>query len=239
MKRILTRIATCLTLTGILLVLLAACRSQAGSDPTGLTHYTPQDFISMQQFEVVNSQYPDTDIAYVHKDNSILYRTHMPDRIRGEERTIFYEISPERNREYVDGAWQTIATDDIDDYVQSMDAVTGKQYHNLQPANFRQTSDYVWEIDTDAFFRQAFRHTYEWYFGKDYTDAEFDAAFDETHVSMYGNLDLYTVTLDCTDPAQIRLTIAKRATDTTSAFTQVFTYRNVHTAEITLPEESA
>ncbi len=107
----------------------------------------------------------------------------------------------------------------------------------MQKAYFKPAGDNVWEIESEHFFREAFRQSYELYFGKDYTDAEFDASFDTAKGELYGNLDDYTVTLDCSQPDTMRLSIAMRATETTIAHTVTYTYTAINTATIDLPPQ--
>mgnify|MGYP001026911258 CR=1 FL=1 len=228
-------VVCCLVLAGA----LVACKpnDNAQHDPTGTARFTPDDFIQLKQFTAVSSQFPDTTLTYIRKDNTITYQTTMPDTLRGGTRPIYYVLSPQDNREYTDGAWRTIAQADVDDYVQSIDNACGLVYHNVQKAYFKPAGDNVWEIESEHFFREAFRQSYELYFGKDYTDAEFDASFDTAKGELYGNLDDYTVTLDCSQPDTMRLSIAMRATETTIAHTVTYTYTAINTATIDLPPQ--
>lgn len=228
---------------GILAVLfmgafvLNACNKNKDSDPTQVAHYTPDDFIKMQSFAVTNSDYPNTHAIYEKTGSQLNFYTAMPSGVENGQNEIYYVFTATQSKKYVNGSWQPIEQNDVPAYVDSLRKSTGLNYRNVKKDYIKQTNSHCYEIDQEHFFMQAFRGQYESYFGKDYAESDFKDAFAIAKEELYGNIDDYTITLDCSDPAQITLQISKPMKNDEQALAQTFVYSQIDSAKVELPDD--
>ncbi|MDE6870463.1 MAG: hypothetical protein K2J75_07015, partial [Clostridia bacterium] len=80
---------------------------------------------------------------------------------------------------------------------------------------------------------EAFRVKYETFFGKEYEESEFTTEYESQKEDLFGNVDDYMITLDCTTKKQMTLSI-ENATDK-----KLLTYRysDIEDTSITLPKD--
>ena len=189
---------------------MALCAVGCNKDDgfTDLDYYDFEDFITLKNFTVKFSQEPNTVGKYVNDGSEIRFMTDTTDE-EGANNQVYYTFSAEESKAYIGGAWQTIETQDIDDYLSSIADRIGLSYTKIQEA-------YVTEI---------FRQKYEAYFGKDYEENEFAVEYEKQKEEIFGNVDDYTIKLDFTQKKQIMLTITKNGDgdkqETWFAFTDI------------------
>ncbi|MDE5756755.1 MAG: hypothetical protein K2I23_06670, partial [Clostridia bacterium] len=212
----------------IMTAVLCACnRDGEGCD---LEYYDWKDFSSLKNFTVVNSQEPNTTAKYVNDGSKILFETTTVSE-EGENNVI-YQFSTDENKAYIAGAWQDIDIKDADDYLSSITDRTGLAYVGIKEPYVKEIAKHKYSIDADHFFKEAFRVKYETFFGKEYEESEFTTEYESQKEDLFGNVDNYMITLDCTTKKQMTLSIENAKEK------KLLTYRysDIEDTSITLPK---
>ncbi len=219
----------------ILLALTTAvlCGCQKKGDDFFDTDYLNfEDFKSLKNFTVINSNEPNTTAKYINDGSRILFETTTATE-EGIDNNVIYIFSTDKNTAYIGDAWQDIELKDVDDYLSSISDRTGLAYVNIEEVYVKEIADHKYAIDPDHFFKEAFRVKYETFFGKDYEESEFNIEYEKQKEELFGNVDDYLITLDCSTKKQMSLSI-ENAKDK-----KLLTYRytDIDNTDITLPKE--
>ncbi|MDE6276351.1 MAG: hypothetical protein K2M75_07460 [Clostridia bacterium] len=222
-------ITTCILTVCALACALCAC--QKDGEGWDLNYYDVTDFTSLKNFTVVNSQEPNTTAKYVNDGSRILFETTTVSD-DGEDNNVIYQFSVDENKAYISGAWQDIDVKDADDYLSSIADRTGLAYVGVKDPYVKKIAKRKYAIDPDHFFKEAFRVKYETFFGKDYEESEFTTEYESQKEDLFGNVDNYMITLDCSTKKQMTLSI-ENAKDK-----KLLTYRytDIEETDISLPK---
>lgn len=214
------------------LLIFASCdkKGEAGDNE----YCTIQDFLNLDNFTLQNSTEKNTVCKYVIKDGRIMFESKSSSEEYGEN-TVYYVFETTASKAYIGSEWQSVGTDDVDDYLSSIDDRTGLVYNNLQANYFEKTKENVYTIQNGHFFKELFRQKYEKFFGKDYDEGDFMTEYEKQKEDLFGNIDAYNVQLDCSEKGKMTLSIEK-PTDDGREYTS-YTYSDIGKTEITLPEE--
>ncbi|MDE5616944.1 MAG: hypothetical protein K2I78_04070, partial [Clostridia bacterium] len=175
-----------ITIISAIAICAVGCNKDDGF--TDLDYYDFEDFITLKNFTVKFSQEPNTVGKYVNDGSEIRFMTDTTDE-DGVKNQVYYTFSAEESKAYVSGAWQTIETQDIDDYLASIADRIGLSYTKIQEAYVTEINDRVYTVDPDHFFKELFRQKYEMYFGKDYEENEFAIEYEKQKEQIFGNVD--------------------------------------------------
>ncbi|MDE5990684.1 MAG: hypothetical protein K2O95_07815 [Clostridia bacterium] len=208
-----------------------ACNNGNGFDD--LDYYDFEDYTTLKNFTVTNSQEKNTVGKYVNDGSEIRFMSEATSE-DGTTNKVYYTFSSEESKAYIGGAWQNIETQDVDDYLASIADRTGLSYIKIQEAYLTETSERLYTVEADHFFKELFRQKYEMYFGKDYEENEFAAEYENQKEGIFGNVDDYMITLDFTQKKQITLTITKNGESEKQESWYVFT--DIGDTKIELPE---
>ena len=223
-------ITTSIILICILAVAFCACNKDG--DGFNFEYYDLKDFTTLKNFTVVNSQEPNTVAKYVNDGSRILFETTTTDD-SGEPNNVIYQFSTDENKAYISGAWQDIDVKDADDYLSSIADRTGLAYAGVKEPYVKEIATHKYSFDPDNFFKEAFRIKYETFFGKEYEESEFTAEYESQKEDLFGNVDNYMITLDCTTKKQMTLSIENAKEK------KLLTYRynDIEDTNITLPKD--
>ena len=199
-----------------------------------LDYYDFEDFITLKNFTVKFSQEKNTVGKYDNDGSEIRFMTDTTDE-DGINNKVYYTFSAEGSKAYIGEKWQSVETDDVDDYLASIADRIGLSYTKIQEAYLTEISERLYSVDPDHFFKELFRQKYEMYFGKDYEENEFAVEYEKQKESIFGNVDDYMITLDFTQKKQITLTITK-STEGEKQETW-FTFSDIGDTKIDLPKE--
>ena len=121
----------------------------------------------------------------------------------------------------------------MDDYLSSIADRTGLSYVGVKETYVTKISKHKYAIDPDHFFKEAYRVKYETIFGKEYEESEFTTEYESQKESLFGNVDNYMITLDCSTKKQMTLSIenAKEKKLLT------YKYSDIEDTSITVPKE--
>lgn len=222
--------------TFILLTICALAASFCGcnkdKDAFDLDYYDYKDFTALKNFTVVNSQEPNTVAKYVNDGSRILFETTTTDG-EGGENNVIYQFSVDENKAYISGSWQDIDLKDVDDYLSSIADRTGLAYVGIKENYVEEVAEHKYSIDPDHFFKEAFRIKYETFFGKEYEESEFTNEYESQKEELFGNVDNYMITLDCSTKKQMTMSIENAKEK------KLLTYRysNIDKTNITLPKD--
>lgn len=194
-------------------------------------YYDIEDFVGLKNFTVASSL-ETSSCKYVRDDNKILFESDSLSPEYGKN-TVYYMFSTQENKAYIGNQWQMIATDDVDDYLTSIEDRTGLVYTHIQSTFANMTKDKFYTIDNEHFFKELFRQKYELYFGNDYSESDFINEFEKQKQELFGDIDKYVVTLDCTKKHTMVLTIDYKSEEPKKT---TFTYTEIDNTEIILPE---
>ena len=211
---------------------IALCACQEDGDGWDLDYYDLKDFTSLKNFTVVNSREANTTAKFVNDGSRILFETTTTDT-EGEENVILYQFSTDENKAYISGAWQDVETKDVDDYLSSIADRTGLSYVGVQETYVKKIAKHKYAIDPDHFFKEAFRVKYETVFGKEYEESEFTTQYESQKEDLFGNVENYMITLDCSTKKQMTLSI-ENAKDKKLL---TYKYSKIEDTNITLPKE--
>lgn len=214
------------------LTLFAACKDQ--TNPAESEYCTIEDFLNLDNFTLVNSTEKNTVCKYEVKDGRILFESKSTTEVLGEN-TVYYVFGTAGSKAYIGSEWQSIGTDDVDDYLSAIADRTGLVCNKLQSTYFERTKDRVYTIQNGHFFKELFRQKYEKFFGKDYEESDFMIEYEKQKEDLFGNIDAYTVKLDCSEKGKMTLSVEK-PTDDGREYT-AYTYSDIDKTQITLPEE--
>ena len=223
-----------ITLSILLICMMAVtlCSCKDDGDGYDFEYYDLEDFTSLKNFTVVNSQEPNTIAKYVNDGSRILFETNTSDK-EGENNVVLYHFAIDDNKAYIAGAWQLIDNSDVDDYLTSIAERTGIAYVGVAEPYAEEISSRKYTIEPDHFFREAFRVRYEFFFGKDYEESEFTTEYESQKESLFGNVDNYMITLDCSTKKQMTLTIANQVEKKSLSYK----YTDIEDTSITVPQE--
>lgn len=228
MKKFIITVLILLTMTALLL-----CGCQKKSEGLFDTEYHNfEDFKNLKNFTVVNSNEPNTTAKYVNDGSRILFETTTLTEEKAQNNVI-YVFSTDENKAYIADAWQDIDIKDVDDYLSSIADRTGLAYVKIKDTYVKEIAKHKYSIEPDHFFKETFRIKYETYFGKTYEENEFAVEYEKQKETLFGNVDNYMITLDCTAKKQMTLTIenAKEKKLLT------YKYSDIENTNITLPKE--
>lgn len=214
-------------------VVFAGCKEK--DKPNASEYFGVEDFLTLDNFTLVNSTEKNTVCKYVVKDNKILFESKSKSEEYGEN-TVYYVFETSGSKAYIGSKWQSIGEDDVDDYLAAIDDRTGLVYNNLMTEYFQKIGDNVYTVQNAHFFKELFRQKYEKYFGKDYDEADFMAEYEKQKEDLFGDIDAYTVKLDCSEKGKMTLSVEKPAEDGRE-FTS-YTYSDIDVTKIILPEEA-
>ncbi|MDE5654242.1 MAG: hypothetical protein K2I46_01360 [Clostridia bacterium] len=214
----------------ILAITLFACKKNG--DDFDLNYYDLKDFTSLKNFTVVNSREPNTTAKYVNDGSRILFETTTAVS-EGDDNVVLYHFSTDENKAYIADAWQDVDVKDVDDYLSSIADRTGLAYVGVQETYVTEIATHKYAIDPDHFFREAFRIKYETIFGKDYEESEFTTEYESQKESLFGNVDNYMITLDCTTKKQMTLSIENQQ----DKKLLTYKYSDIENTDITMPKE--
>ena len=183
-----------LALVAILLLIIAAIALWGCSkSESANANYTPEDFLSLDNFTLRTNVKPDSVIRYDKSGSDLRYSTtHVGD---GYTNTVYYVFGTTEFTE-----------------------IEGKKLK--------------FSVEPERFFKQAYRQIYQNYFGNDYDEETFAKDFEQNSEALFGNLDDYEVTLDCSASDSISLTIENKAEKSSD----VYEYYAIGSTEIELPE---
>lgn len=229
MKNKLIIIISILLVCAIAVTLCSCKKDGEGKD---YDFYDLKDFTTLKNFTVVNSREPNTTAKFVNDGSRILFETTTVDG-EGEDNVVLYHFSTDDNKAYISGSWQSIDIKDADDYLSSIADRTGLAYVGIQEKYVTEIAKHKYSINSDHFFKEAFRVKYETVFGKEYEESEFTAEYESQKESLFGNVDNYMITLDCSTKNQMTLSI-ENAKDK-----KLLTYRysDIEDTSITVPKE--
>lgn len=230
MKKIILITSLILSLTLAGFVLLSACDKEGMPETE---YYSIQDFINLRNFTVTSSLEKNTVCKYVLENNKIMFESDSSSEEYGDN-VVYYSFDANESKIYTGGMWQSIATDDVDDYLSSIDERTGLIYNNLQANFFEEKDKNVYIIQNGHFFKELFRQKYEKFFGKDYEESDFMIEYEKQKDELFGDIDEYTVKLDCSQKKQMTLSVEKPITDGREY--TAYTYTDVDRTKIKLPE---
>lgn len=194
--------------------------------------YTPEDFISLDNFTLKTNVKPDAVIRYAKADGALYYSsTHIGE---GYTNTVYYSFNGSDNKEYSEGVWKDIEDTDVDSYVNSIENACGLIYNKLDPTQFEevQGKKLTFSVDPGTFFKQAYRQIYQNYFGTDYDEENFSQDFNENAPTLFGDMKEYDVTLDCSKSDRIVLKIENKKEKSSD----VYEYYAIDSTTIALPE---
>lgn len=212
----------------VAVVTLWGCSKSESASAT----YTPEDFLSLDNFTLKTNVKPDSVIRYDKESSELYYSTtHVGD---GYTNTVYYVLGDNDNREYSEGAWKDIEDADAHSYVTSIENACGLIYNKLDPTEFKETEGkkLVFSVDPERFFKQAYRQIYHNYFGDDYDEETFAKDFEQNAPALFGDMSDYSVTLDCSKSDSMSLTIENKAEKSSD----VYEYYAIGSTKITLPE---
>ncbi len=222
-----------LALVAILLLIIAAIALWGCSkSESANANYTPEDFLSLDNFTLRTNVKPDSVIRYDKSGSDLRYSTtHVGD---GYTNTVYYVFGKSENKEYSEGVWKDIEDTDVDSYVNSIENACGLVYNKLDATEFTEIEGkkLKFSVEPERFFKQAYRQIYQNYFGNDYDEETFAKDFEQNSEALFGNLDDYEVTLDCSASDSISLTIENKAEKSSD----VYEYYAIGSTEIELPE---
>lgn len=222
-----------LAIVAILLLILATIALWGCSkSDSASANYTPEDFLSLDNFTLKTNVRPDDVIRYDKSGSGLIYSTtRIGD---GYTNTVYYVFGNGENKEYSEGAWKDIEDVDVDGYVNSIENACGLVYNKLDATEFREIEGKKlrFSIEPERFFKQAYRQIYQNYFGNDYDEETFAKDFEQNSEALFGNLDDYKVTLDCSASDSISLTIENEAENSSD----VYEYYAIGSTSISLPE---
>ncbi|MBD5100643.1 MAG: hypothetical protein HDT29_05185 [Clostridiales bacterium] len=219
-----------------IIAMVAICSFGCNKDDgfKDLDYYDFEDFITLKNFTVKFSQEKNTVGKYDNDGSEIRFMTDTTDE-DGINNKVYYTFSAEGSKAYIGEKWQSVETDDVDDYLASIADRIGLSYTKIQEAYLTEISERLYSVDPDHFFKELFRQKYEMYFGKDYEENEFAVEYEKQKESIFGNVDDYMITLDFTQKKQITLTITKN-TEGEKQETW-FTFSDIGDTKIDLPKE--
>lgn len=216
----------------LLLILATVALWGCSKSESASANYTPEDFLSLDNFTLKTNVKPDSVIRYEKRDNTLYYSTtHVGE---GYTNTVYYVLGDKQNKEYSEGAWKNIEDADAESYVNSIENACGLVYNKLDPTEFREIEGekLKFSVDPERFFKQAYRQIYQNYFGNDYDEETFSKDFEQNASALFGELSDYSVTLDCSKSDSISLTIENKAEKSSD----VYEYYAIDSTKITLPE---
>lgn len=225
-------IITIIALLALCLALFAGCKDDTKAVES--EYYTVEDFLNLDNFTLVNSTEKNTVCKYEIKDGRILFESKSTTEELGEN-TVYYVFSTSGSKAYIGSKWQAIGTDDVDDYLAAIEDRTGLVYNKLQATYFEKAKERVYTIQNAHFFKELFRQKYEKFFGKEYEESDFTIEYEKQKEDLFGNIDAYTVKLDCSEKGKMTLSVEK-PTDDGREYT-AYTYSDIDKTQITLPEE--
>ena len=220
-----------ITIISAIAISCVACKDGDGFED--LEYYDFKDFSTLKNFTVKNSQEKNTIGRYDNTGNEIRFMTESTDE-DGTTNKVYYSFSSQESKAYIGDAWQTIETQDVDDYLASIADRTGLSYTKIQEAYLTEKSERLFAVEPDHFFKELFRQKYEMYFGKDYEENEFAVEYEKQKESIFGNVDDYMITLDFTQKKQITLTVVKNVEGEKQETSFVFT--DIGDTKIELPK---
>ena len=135
------------------LTLFAACKDQ--TNPAESEYCTIEDFLNLDNFTLVNSTEKNTVCKYEVKDGRILFESKSTTEVLGEN-TVYYVFGTAGSKAYIGSEWQSIGTDDVDDYLSAIADRTGLVCNKLQSTYFERTKDRVYTIQNGHFFKELF-----------------------------------------------------------------------------------
>lgn len=228
MKKFLIILITIASVIGILA--FAACNKEQKPDTE---YYSVQDFLDLKNFTVKSSLEKSTVCKYSVEDNKILFESDSTSEEYGDNK-VYYTFDATESKIYTGGKWQSIGADDVDDYLSSIEDRTGLIYNNLQANYFEDKGKNVFVIENGHFFKELFRQKYEKYFGKEYDESDFMIEYEKQKQELFGDIDSYTIKLDCSQKLEMTLSIEK-TTEDGREYTS-YTYTNIDNTKIVLPE---
>ena len=208
------------------------CACQNDGDGWDYEYYDLKDFTTLKNFTVVNSREPNTTAKFVNDGSRILFETTTTDE-EGEDNVVLYHFSTDDNKAYISGAWHDVDIKDADDYLSSIADRTGLAYVGVQETYVKEIAKRKYAIDPDHFFKEAFRVKYETIFGKEYEESEFTTEYESQKETLFGNVDNYMITLDCSTKKQMTLSI-ENAKDKKLL---TYKYSDIEDTNITVPKE--
>lgn len=222
--------------TALLVVLLLAVVALAlwgcSKSETAYANFTPEDFLSLDNFTLKTNVRPDDVMRYVKKDGALYYSsTHVGE---SHTNTVYYVFDNGNNREYSEGIWKDIEDADAEKYVATINTACGLVYNKLDPSQFREIpgKKLMFSVDPEQFFKQAYRQIYQTYFGTDYDEENFAQDFEENADTLFGDLNGYEIVLDCSKADSIVLSI-ENSKDKSS---DVYEYYAIGSTGIVLPD---
>lgn len=220
-----------LILAILLLVVAAAALWGCEKGESAYTNYTPEDFVSLNNFTLRTNVKPDNVMRYEKKGDSLYYSsTYVTDSYTN---TIYYVFENNGSKEYSEGSWKNIDSSDTDKYINSVENACGLIYNKLQPSQFEEIKGkkLAFGVNSEEFFKQAYRQIYQNYFGTDYDEKEFAEDFEQNSASLFGDVNDYVVTLDCSDKNKMVLQIKNSRTGEND----VYEYYAINSTKISLP----
>ena len=209
-----------------------ACKKDDGLKD--LDYFDVKDFTTLKNFTVNSSQEKNTVSKYDNTGSEIRFMTDATDE-DGVNNKVYYSFKSDGSKAYIADKWQTIETQDVDDYLASIADRTGLSYTKIQEAYVTEMSERLYSIQPDHFFKELFRQKYEMYFGKEYEENEFAVEYEKQKESIFGNVDDYMITLDFTQKKQITLTITKNGEGEKQE--TWYTFTDIGETKIELPKE--
>lgn len=221
-----------LALLAVLLLIVAAvtlwgCK---GSE-TAHANYTPEDFLSLDNFTLKTNVRPDDVIRYSKTGDSLTYSSTRVGE--GYTNTVYYVLSSSENKEYSEGMWKDIEDSDAEKYMNSINTACGLIYNKLDPTQFREISGkkLKFTVEPEQFFKQAYRQIYQTYFGEEYDEDNFSKDFEENAPALFGDMNDYDIILDCSKADSIVLSIENKKSNNND----VYEYYAIDSTEIALP----
>lgn len=210
-------------------VILWGCKDDSD---TGYTHYTPEDFVNLDNFTLVTNAKPDTVIRYDKKGETVNYSTTYTGA--SYTNTVFYVLGKDKGKEFSEGVWKDITSSDIGNYLNTINNACGLIYNKLDLSQFKEIANkkLSFSIDSFSFFKQAYRQIYQTYFGTDYQEDEFVADFEKNAQTLFGDFKDYDVTLDCSEKDKMVLSIVNEKQKNSN----VFEYSQIGSTTVDLPE---
>ena len=212
-------------------IAVTLCSCKKDGDGKDYDYYDLKDFTSLKNFTVINSREPNTTAKFVNDGSRILFETTTTDG-EGGDNVVLYHFSTDDNKAYISGTWQSVDVKDADDYLSSIADRTGLAYVGVMETYVTEIAKRKYAIDPDHFFKEAFRVKYETIFGKEYEESEFTTEYESQKETLFGNVDNYMITLDCSTKKKMTLSI-ENAKDK-----KLLTYRysDIEETNITLPK---
>lgn len=201
------------------------------NDSQSANNLSPEDFVSLDNFTLKTNTKENSTIKYINDGGRITYSTTYS--TKDVTNTLYYVFESGMAKEYSAGKWTEIASEDINSYINSINNACGLIYNKIDLSYFKELQDkkFNFTIQSDVFFKQAYRQIYQTYFGENYDEQAFTEDFEQNSATLFGDVKNYEITLDCSQNEKIILNIKNLS----SGNTNIYEYYDIDKTVIDLP----